>query len=55
VMFRCDDLTATYEELSARGVDFPQHPMQQPIGSWSMFNDSEGNRFALVQGESDAS
>jgi predicted enzyme related to lactoylglutathione lyase len=55
VMFRCDDLTVTYEELSARGVDFPQPPVEQPFGSWSMFNDSEGNRFALVQGESGAS
>ncbi len=51
VMFRCDDLTATYEELSARGVAFPQPPVQQPFGSWSMFNDSEGNRFALEQTE----
>jgi lactoylglutathione lyase len=40
VMFRCDDLTATYEELSTRGVDFPQPPVEQPFGSWSMFNDS---------------
>ncbi len=51
VIFRCDDLTATYEELSARGVGFPQPPVRQPFGSWSMFNDSEGNRFALEQTE----
>jgi predicted enzyme related to lactoylglutathione lyase len=51
VMFRCDDLTATYEELSARGVEFPQPPVRQPFGSWSMFSDSEGNRFALEQTE----
>lgn len=42
VMFRCDNLRATYEELSARGVEFPQPPVQMPFGSWSMFNDSEG-------------
>jgi predicted enzyme related to lactoylglutathione lyase len=54
VMFRCDDLTATYEELSAHGVDFPQPPVEQPFGSWSMFDDAEGNRFALEQTESDA-
>jgi predicted enzyme related to lactoylglutathione lyase len=53
VMFRCDDLTATYEELAARGVRFPQPPVEQPFGSWSMFDDSEGNRFALEQTESD--
>jgi len=49
VMFRCDDLAATYEELSARGVQFPQPPIQMPFGSWSMFNDTEGNRFALSE------
>jgi predicted enzyme related to lactoylglutathione lyase len=51
VMFRCDDLQATYKELTARGVEFPQPPVQQPFGWWSMFNDSEGNRFALEQTE----
>jgi predicted enzyme related to lactoylglutathione lyase len=51
VMFRCEDLPRTYEELAARGVEFPQPPVQQPFGWWSMFNDSEGNRFALEQAE----
>jgi predicted enzyme related to lactoylglutathione lyase len=49
VMFRCADLRGTYEELTARGVEFPQPPVQQPFGWWSMFTDSEGNRFALEQ------
>jgi predicted enzyme related to lactoylglutathione lyase len=49
VMFRCDDLQATYKELRDRGVEFAQPPVQQPFGWWSMFNDSEGNRFALEQ------
>jgi predicted enzyme related to lactoylglutathione lyase len=51
VMFRCRDLTGTYEELSARGVRFPQPPVRQPFGWWSMFEDTEGNRFALGQTE----
>jgi lactoylglutathione lyase len=51
VMFRCRDLTGTYEELSARGVRFPQPPVRQPFGWWSMFEDAEGNRFALGQAE----
>ena len=54
-MFRCDDLRSTYEALSARGVEFPQLPVEQPFGWWSMFNDSEGNRFALEQAEPEAS
>jgi predicted enzyme related to lactoylglutathione lyase len=44
----CEDLTATYEELSARGVEFPQPPVEQPWGWWSMLADQEGNRFALT-------
>jgi predicted enzyme related to lactoylglutathione lyase len=51
VMFRCDDLQVTYEELRARGVAFPQPPVHQPFGWWSMFNDTDGNRFALEQTE----
>jgi predicted enzyme related to lactoylglutathione lyase len=47
VMFRCEDVVTTFAELSARGVEFPQPPVQQPFGWWSMFNDTEGNRFAL--------
>jgi len=46
---RCQDIRATYEDLAARGVEFPQPPVEQPFGWWSMFNDSEGNRFALEQ------
>ena len=49
LMFRGNDLRATYEELTARCVEFPQPPVEQPFGWWSMFNDSEGNRFALEQ------
>ena len=51
VMFGCKDVLATYQELSARGVAFPQPPVQQPFGWWSMFGDTEGNRFALGQDE----
>ena len=48
IVFYCDDLPRTYEELRARGVEFPQAPVRQPFGWWSMFDDSEGNRFALT-------
>ncbi|MFJ7212543.1 VOC family protein [Amycolatopsis sp. NPDC098790] len=44
-----DDLEKTYGELSAKGVEFPAKPEKQPWGWWSMFTDSEGNRFALQQ------
>jgi lactoylglutathione lyase len=51
ILFYCDDLPRTYEELRAGGVDFPQPPVEQPFGWWSMFEDREGNRFALTPAE----
>jgi predicted enzyme related to lactoylglutathione lyase len=48
IFFYCDDLPKTYEELRSRGVQFPQPPVEQPFGWWSMFEDLEGNRFALT-------
>jgi lactoylglutathione lyase len=47
IFFFCDDLSRTYDELRARGVEFPQPPVEQGFGWWSMFQDNEGNRFAL--------
>jgi predicted enzyme related to lactoylglutathione lyase len=47
VMFRCDDVVGTYEQLAAKGVAFPQPPIEQTFGWWCMFADTEGNRFAL--------
>jgi predicted enzyme related to lactoylglutathione lyase len=51
IFFSCRDLEQTYEELRARGVEFPQPPVAQSWGWWSMFADQEGNRFALVPRE----
>jgi lactoylglutathione lyase len=47
VFFYCADLPRTHDELRVRGVDFPQPPVRQSLGWWSMFQDQEGNRFAL--------
>jgi predicted enzyme related to lactoylglutathione lyase len=49
VFFYCADLPRTYEELRSRGVEFQQPPVEQSWGWWSMFEDQEGNRFALGQ------
>ena len=49
VWFDCDDLQATYEQLSARGVRFTQAPVELFFGWWSVFTDTEGNAFALTQ------
>lgn len=48
LFFYADDLQRTYSELTARGVEFPLPPVQQPFGWWSLFADPDGNRFALV-------
>jgi predicted enzyme related to lactoylglutathione lyase len=48
VMFYAQDLQHTYQELTARGVEFPQPPVRQPFGWWSLFADPDGNRYALV-------
>ena len=47
VFFCCDDLMETYEELHSRGVRFPQPPVELSFGWWALFEDQEGNRFAL--------
>jgi predicted enzyme related to lactoylglutathione lyase len=48
VFFSTDDLEETYDQLRARGVHFPQPPVEMFFGWWSIFEDCEGNRFALV-------
>ena len=57
VFFYCVDLAETYEALRSRGVEFPQPPVELSFGWWSMFEDPDGNRFALhphAQGEQNA-
>lgn len=49
VMFYADDVEATYRELVERGVIFSTPPTKQFFGWWSVFEDSEGTRFALGQ------
>jgi predicted enzyme related to lactoylglutathione lyase len=48
IWFYCDDLRQTHEELTARGVEFPQPPVELFFGWWSIFADQEGNRFVLA-------
>lgn len=48
IFFYSEDLQQTYQELRARGVRFPLAPIEQPFGWWSLFEDPDGNRFALV-------
>ena len=43
----CDDVDATYRQLSERGVEFEGPPQKQPWGSFLIMKDSEGNRIVL--------
>jgi predicted enzyme related to lactoylglutathione lyase len=43
----CDDVEATYRQLSGRGVEFESKPEKQPWGTFAIMKDSEGNRFVL--------
>ena len=52
VVFECDDIRATYEELWDRGVELTEEPSEQPWGMWAQFKDVDGNGFVLIQLES---
>jgi catechol 2,3-dioxygenase-like lactoylglutathione lyase family enzyme len=47
VTFVADNVDKTYEELSARGVDFTGPPKTAPWGSSAMFRDPDGNTFLI--------
>lgn len=49
VVFECDDIQVTYEELRGRGVEFSEEPNEQPWGMWAQFKDVDGNEFGLIQ------
>jgi predicted enzyme related to lactoylglutathione lyase len=45
--FACDDVSGTYRQLKARGVDFISEPRKQPWGEFAIFKDPDGNQFVL--------
>lgn len=49
IVLRVADCRATYEELKARGVKFPQPPKDYPWGTAATFADPDGNLFSLSQ------
>ena len=44
-----DDCQATYDELSARGVEFNDPPTEQPYGIDTSFRDPSGNNVRVTQ------
>jgi uncharacterized glyoxalase superfamily protein PhnB len=49
VFLTTDDCQASYEELSARGVEFSELPEDRPYGIDSGFRDPSGNSLRLTQ------
>lgn len=46
---RADECRKTYEELSAKGVDFVQPPSERPYGVKAVMRDNSGNWLVLVE------
>jgi predicted enzyme related to lactoylglutathione lyase len=44
-----DDVQATYDELSKKGVRFAHPPQERPYGIETIVRDDSGNNFSLVQ------
>ena len=49
VFLTTDDFHASYEELSARGVEFVETPQERPYGIDCGFRDPSGNNLRLTQ------
>jgi lactoylglutathione lyase len=47
IVFKCDDIQATFQKLRQRGVNFAQEPVDQPGGVMGVFTDPDGNQFVL--------
>ena len=46
---RTSDCKQTYEELSAKGIDFVQPPSERPYGVEAVMRDNSGNWLVLVE------
>jgi uncharacterized glyoxalase superfamily protein PhnB len=49
IFLTTDDCIKSYEELSARGVEFTEKPTEQPYGIDCGFRDPSGNSIRLTQ------
>jgi catechol 2,3-dioxygenase-like lactoylglutathione lyase family enzyme len=55
LFFTTDDVRASYEELSQRGVEFTQEPTEQPYGTDAGFRDPSGNQMRMMQTREESS
>lgn len=47
IVFTCDDVVQTTEKLKKKGVEIVEGPKEEAWGIYSIFKDSEGNRFCV--------
>jgi predicted enzyme related to lactoylglutathione lyase len=47
ISLECDDVQKTYDELTAKGVEFAKLPKTEPWGVMAILKDSEGNQIVL--------
>lgn len=49
IAFEVDNLDKTYEELSKKGVEFSQKPIDKGWGRFAIFKDPDNNEFHLYE------
>jgi catechol 2,3-dioxygenase-like lactoylglutathione lyase family enzyme len=49
LVFEVDDAQKTYEELSAKDVEFTVKPEPQQWGTQAVFRDPDGNAYVIIQ------
>ena len=49
LIFACDDIKATFDELRGRGVEFTEEPSEQAWGRLAQFKDPDGNEHGLIE------
>lgn len=49
ILLATDSVQKTYEELSAKGVNFPTPAKQEAWGMWAVLADQDGNQFGLTE------
>jgi predicted enzyme related to lactoylglutathione lyase len=47
VTFWSDDVQKSFEQLSAKGVQFVKEPKSEHWGTSAIFKDTDGNQFVL--------
>jgi lactoylglutathione lyase len=48
IVYQCDDINKTYQELSEKGVKFKEIPQKMTWGFFAIFLDLDGNEFVLT-------